>query len=148
MGDLRQEGVIEHVAANVDNLGDQEEAEGSEDVARLAEVEQYGEQGARIGTGQQETLLGSRHIGDGAQGWGHQKGQKSGQARGEPPQGCGPVDGVSESDAFGSHHRLGKIGGQHPHGDGGGVGRVGPVVHAPAKVAPAVAGFGHEGCPG
>ena len=32
-GDLRQEGVIEHVAADVGNLGDQEKEECSEDVA-------------------------------------------------------------------------------------------------------------------
>ena len=67
-GDLRQEGVIEDVAADVGNLGDQKEEEGLEDIARLAEVEQYREQGARVGAGQQETLLGSRHIGDRAQG--------------------------------------------------------------------------------
>ena len=132
-GDLRQEGVVENIRCNVGHLRDQKNDQRAIDVPGAAEVQQQREERAAVGEEEQEAFLGCGEVRNRSQDRRRQEGQERRQPGCEPPQAEAAEGGPSDGETVGSDHGVNEVVGQQTHQHGRGVGRVGPIIHAPAE---------------
>jgi hypothetical protein len=132
-GNPRQERIVENIAANETDLGQNEKDQGLNHVTRRAKHQQRGEQAAPIRERKQKALLGCGIVGDRAQHRCEHEGDQRRRRHGESPQ-AGAAIGFPKQRITGfADHAVGEICGQQPGQHRRGVGGVGPVVYAPSE---------------